>query len=197
MRSVYLIRHGATEANEKKLYYGATNLPITDAGRAELEGLRLRGGYPDIAGAAVYTSGMLRADETLEILYPGAEHMVEPRLGEMNFGSFEMRGYEELCGDPEYIRWISGDYLENVCPGGESARQHVKRAVEAFGDILEACRENVLIVCHSGTITGIMESLFPNEGENRFYWSCPNGGGYAVLMDGKIPMKYDRIPEEK
>ena len=195
MRNIYLIRHGATEANERNLYYGATDLPLTDAGRAELEQLRLRGGYPDITGAAVYTSGMRRTEETLEILYPGTKHRTEPLLREMNFGRFEMRGYEELCSDPEYIEWISGSYLENVCPGGESSRQHEKRAAEAFGRIIEECPGNVLIVCHSGTITCIMMHLFPNEGENRYYWGCTNGGGYAVTMDGNRPVCYGKIPK--
>ena len=34
-----LIRHGRTEANEKHLYCGSTDLELSDAGRDELESL--------------------------------------------------------------------------------------------------------------------------------------------------------------
>ena len=31
--SIYLIRHGKTEANEKHLYCGSTDLPLSEKGR--------------------------------------------------------------------------------------------------------------------------------------------------------------------
>jgi hypothetical protein len=34
--TVYLIRHGKTEANEKWLYCGSTDLPLSQKGREEL-----------------------------------------------------------------------------------------------------------------------------------------------------------------
>ena len=40
MSTLYLIRHGKTEANEQHLYCGSTDLSLSDTGRAELERLR-------------------------------------------------------------------------------------------------------------------------------------------------------------
>ena len=37
---IHLIRHGQTEANEKGLYIGRTDLPLSPAGLAELLALR-------------------------------------------------------------------------------------------------------------------------------------------------------------
>ena len=37
--SIYLIRHGKTEANEKRLYCGSTDLPLSEKGRAELRAM--------------------------------------------------------------------------------------------------------------------------------------------------------------
>ena len=34
--TIYLIRHGKTEANEKHLYCGSTDLPLSEAGKEEL-----------------------------------------------------------------------------------------------------------------------------------------------------------------
>ena len=37
MRTLYLLRHSLTEANERRLYCGWTDLPLSPAGRALAE----------------------------------------------------------------------------------------------------------------------------------------------------------------
>jgi alpha-ribazole phosphatase len=58
--TVYLIRHGKTLANEKRLYCGSTDLPLSEKGREELNGI-----HYDIKNARFLTSGMKRTHETL------------------------------------------------------------------------------------------------------------------------------------
>ena len=190
-----MIRHGTTVANEKNLYYGATDIGVSEKGKAELAELRIKGGYPDITGCTVYTSGMVRTAETLGILYPETEYDVNEDLREMNFGRFEMRAYEELREDPEYQIWITGDFMENICPDGESGNMHSERAVRAFWDIVHKTDGDVLIVSHSGTMAAIMHSLFPDEGENRWHWKCYGGTGYAIELDGVCVVGHFKIPK--
>ena len=38
---IYLIRHGITEGNEKRWYYGGADLPLTEGGREALKALSL------------------------------------------------------------------------------------------------------------------------------------------------------------
>ena len=38
--TIYLIRHGKTEANELHLYCGSTDLPLSQSGREELRRIR-------------------------------------------------------------------------------------------------------------------------------------------------------------
>ena len=64
MSTVYLIRHGMTEANEKHLYCGSTDLPLSEAGIAALREL-----HYDIQNARFLTSGMRRTEQTLELLF--------------------------------------------------------------------------------------------------------------------------------
>ena len=193
MRRVYLIRHGTTAANEKNLYYGATDIGLSEKGIAELKELKEKGIYPDFSSCTVFTSGMKRTAETLEILLPDANFSAETGLSEMDFGKFEMRSYEDLKNDPEYQTWITGDFMANVCPEGESGNAQCERAVRVFWDILAKTTGDVLIVSHSGTMTGIMQSLFPHEGENRWYWRCSGGCGFAVEFEGEQAVKYTRI----
>ena len=91
-----LLRHGRTAANEARLYCGATDVALSDAGRAQLLLRRERVHYPKIDGLLRVTSGMLRADETLRILFDAEPELRLPGLREMNFGRFEMHSYEQL-----------------------------------------------------------------------------------------------------
>ena len=87
-----LIRHGLTEGNLKRLYYGSTDLPLTEAGIAAL-----RADPPATPQAPdSYTSGMRRTEQTFAILFGERPHEIVRDLREIDFGHFEMRSYEEL-----------------------------------------------------------------------------------------------------
>ena len=186
MISIYLIRHGKTGANEKHLYCGSTDLPLSCGGAEELRELNYR-----VENACFVTSGMLRTEQTLEILFGPMPHSREPGLREMDFGSFEMRSYEQLKDNGDYQAWLSGDNEANVTPGGESGRQMERRVMEAFRKI-QASGKNTVIVTHGGVIAAIMGNLFPNEGKNRYQWQPKPGRGYLIREND-----YQCIPAEE
>lgn len=177
MSVIYLIRHGKTLANELHLYCGSTDISLSPAGAAELRELR----YPAI-DAWYLTSGMKRANETLSILFGDVPYREAPEFREVDFGAFEMRGYDELKEDPAYLAWITGDNEGNVPPGGESGKEMAARALAAF-DALERTGENTVLVTHGGVIAAIMASRFPEEGKNRYQWQPAPGRGYC--LEGK------------
>ena len=112
-----MIRHGKTEANERHLYCGSTDLTLSDAGKAELHQL-----HYDMKNVRFLTSGMKRTNETLRILFGDVQYEEDPRFREVDFGIFEMRSYEELKHTPEYQTWLTGDNEINIPPTGESGR---------------------------------------------------------------------------
>ena len=169
--TIYLIRHGRTEANEKHLYCGSTDLPLSDVGRAELEKL-----HHDIKNVRFLTSGMKRTNETVEILFGDVPYEIEPRFREVDFGIFEMHSYEELKDTPDYQVWLTGDNDANVPPNGESGVQMKNRVLAAFSEI----REDTCIITHGGVIAAIMEHLFPNENKKRYEWQPKTGCGYGT-----------------
>ena len=184
MKLVYLLRHGRTEANDRHLYCGSTDLSLSPSGREALKELRRKGGYPEISGCRVITSGMRRAEETLRLFYSEVSHTAEPELREVDFGAFEMRGYEELCTDPDYRAWCEGDNRRNTPPGGESGEIMEKRVLSAFHR-LSSQEGDLLIVLHGGPIAAIMADLFPEEGKNLYQWQPPHGTGYTLELDGQ------------
>ena len=178
--TIYLIRHGKTEANEMHLYCGSTDLPLSDAGRAELNQL-----HYEIKNVRFLTSGMKRTDETLRLLFGDVPFEVEPRLREVDFGVFEMESYEALKDRPDYQAWLTGDNEANVPPQGESGIQMKQRVLSALSEL----REDTCILTHGGVIAAIMEYLFPEEGKNRYQWQPKNGCGYIVRQD-----QFESIP---
>ena len=169
--SIYLIRHGKTVANEQHLYCGSTDLPLSDGGREELHSMRY-----DITPERFVTSGMKRTDETLRILFGNVPFYVDSRFREVDFGSFEMKSYDQLKEDPAYQAWLTGDNEANVPPGGESGIQMTRRVLEAFREI----PDGTALITHGGVIAAIMASLFPAEGKHRYQWQPPNGHGYEI-----------------
>ena len=169
--SIYLIRHGKTQANEKHLYCGSTDLPLSEAGREELQFLAYA-----ISPERFVTSGMKRTNETLEILFGNVPFSVDTRFREVDFGDFEMKSYEMLKDDPAYQAWLTGDNEANTPPGGESGTQMTRRVLEAFSEL----PDGTALVAHGGVIAAIMASLFPAEGKHRYQWQPQNGHGYEI-----------------
>lgn len=169
--TIYLIRHGKTEANEKHLYCGSTDLPLSVDGAAELRGIRY-----DIPAGRFVTSGMKRTNETLRLLFGDVSFTEDPRFREVDFGSFEMHSYEQLKALPMYQKWLEGDNNANIPPDGESGAQMQRRVLEAFSQI----REDTVLVTHGGVIAAIMEHLFPEENKNRYQWQPTPGRGYGI-----------------
>ena len=70
---LHLIRHGLTSGNLQGLYIGSgTDIPLCDEGRAQLAELKERFEYPQVD--TVFSSPLMRAVETANILFPNATH---------------------------------------------------------------------------------------------------------------------------
>ena len=123
---------------------------------------------------------MQRTNETLQLLFGDVPYTVDSRFREVDFGIFEMRGYEELKDDPAYQAWLTSNNEANVPPDGESGLQMQRRVLEALGDI----QEDTCIITHGGVIATIMAAYFPEEGNTRYQWQPKPGCGY-VIQQGK------------
>ena len=188
------IRHGQTEATEKGLYCGQSDLPLSEAGRSALLLKNRRFEYPDVRGFRIITSGMKRTEETLLLIYGDLPHEIMPEFREINFGDFELRHYRELRNDPVYLEWIK-DAFSNVCPNGESRAMVVSRVTKKLDEVIADGR-NILIIAHGGVIPDSMEYLF-KEGKNLYEWMPDPGNGYICeieLTDDRYrPVSYRAI----
>lgn len=201
MRSkIVLIRHGITTGNVRRLYYGSTDVPLADKGIRTTTLLKEQGLYPDSPDAEYYTSGMLRTEQTFDIIYGDKPHQVIENFRELDFGDFEMKSYEELNSRPEYRDWCNTYDDGTPPPNGEGIRDFRDRVMEGFSQLmvnhelsmlkLRNHEKEAMSICviHGGVICAILSSIWPDKYEENFYqWIPDPGHGYVLSMeDGKI-----------
>ena len=192
---IVLIRHGITEGNEMHMYYGSTDVSLSERGKHLLEKQREEGLYPISETAQFYTTGMLRTEQTLRIVYGDREHGVIEDLRELDFGEFEMHTYEELNSVPEYQKWITAEDSGKAPPGGESIDSFTKRIRRGFDELTvrnelymlkhrnHRKEAMTICICHGGVISGIMDYIWPGEYKNFFEWIPDPGHGYVLLVE--------------
>ena len=190
---IYFVRHGQTVANTNYTYCGVTDSPLSKAGEKLLEEKRKEGGYPDARGLDIYTSGLIRTEQTLRILFGDLPHSTEPDFAEMNFGVFEGHTYDELKDREDYQAWIGGDHVSNKCPGGESGTEVLQRNLRGVAKLLEKGRD-ALVVCHGGVIALLFYHYFPDTGLNWYEVQPKNGEGYIFEYEGEKAVRYEKIP---
>ena len=207
MRSyIHFIRHGITEGIINKWYYGSSDLPLTDEGYEALRELMAEGIYPPLGDADCYTSGMLRADQTLKVIYGNVPFKTIPLLREMNFGSWECKTFNELQKEPEYEEWINNKEGSFAFPGGGdsviSFNERIQKGLKelcGYQRLKELSRRHSgkdtvsIMVCHGGTIAVAMEHWFPGERENFWQWIPATGRGFTVEFKESEPFSYKAI----
>lgn len=157
-----LIRHGITEWNVIGYFQGHSDVPLSKQGRKQAKKLRRR--FAKEADAMVfdwvYSSPLQRAMETASIALPQYNIISDPRLMELNFGSFEGHSIEHNQQHPDWDWWFSDPY-QHPAPHGESYAMLRERAV-AWLESLPS-EGNVLAFSHSGTIQMLLSHIMGVE----------------------------------
>ena len=191
MNALILLRHSLTEANDRRLYCGWTDLPLSGKGRSLADEVAKE--RPQPACERYITSGLRRAEETLSRLTCRASDLRLADLREMNFGRFEMHSYEQLRADEDYLRWIEDETGTVACPGGESSAQFKARVLRGGETLLHMEAGSALVVCHGGVIVNLMQAGFPGIDKNFYEWQPGACRGYRVLIENSAPQKYESL----
>lgn len=204
---ISLIRHGLTEANDKGIYIGRTDYPLSAKGESELCSKMELYEYPKVQ--RVYSSPLRRCTDTAEILFPEAELSVVEDLIELNFGEFEGKSVDDLISRDDYKEWLKGG-LENRPPNGESMEELCIRTYKALNEIvMDMMNEGIThsaVVTHAGVISNML-SCFGLPKVNPKEISCPSGEGFEIIVTAKMwqqsqafeilgVVPYDRLEEE-
>ena len=175
---IYIIRHGKTELNKANVLQGRSNYPLNEEGikQAEEAADNLR----EIRFDHVFSSPLIRAVRTAEIVCPGIEPVIDDRLIEMDYGPYE--GSDLKNPTPEIIAFFS-DFAHNPAPEG---MEQLDSVVARAGDFVESIRNlsgNILVSTHAIAMKGILEYLTPDS--KGAYWSKYIGNCAVYIAENK------------
>ncbi len=158
---VFMVRHGATVLSAEDRFAGATDVALSDEGRAQTQRLAERLAAEKFAG--IFASPLGRTMETASILAAPHKLKVQSRDGlrEISHGRWEQmtrREVEEKFPE-EAAEWEKDPYT--FAPkGGESGLAVTARALPVLIEIVHQFPgQSVLIVSHKATIRLLLSSL--------------------------------------
>ncbi|MBR6794363.1 MAG: histidine phosphatase family protein [Clostridia bacterium] len=154
---VYMIRHGQSEANIKRVYGGQSQIPLTAAGEEEAirAGKRLEG----ITFDKVYTSDLIRAIRTQELCYPTEEAERLELIREMDVGELAGKPFDR-CAEIYGEKFEADRVRANFAPYGGEDRAMVYRRAKEFMKLLEADpHDKVAVFSHNGFICAFCRAV--------------------------------------
>lgn len=151
---LYWIRHGETDWNRTFRFQGTSDVPLNMTGLGQAKNLA---GAFDEPLHAIFCSPLLRTRQFAEPLArrQGLRPVTLETLGEMSFGRWEGKTYEELSAEEQQalIAWNrEPDKLSP--PGGESLSSVAGRVEKALAEIKSALSEKdrAAVITHGGVI---------------------------------------------
>mgnify|MGYP001183826941 CR=1 FL=1 len=147
-KKFYMIRHGETEANVKRVMAGSLDSPLTENGRNQAKAIQKIVANLEVKPSAIFHSHLSRARDTAHIINEALNLPIHENelLAEFHAGDWEGVPYEKcqslLTGwdDP---------------PNGETSDEFCARIRKAKHEILDAHDDPVMIVSHGGVFRGL------------------------------------------
>lgn len=165
MSRLFLVRHAAVDSGGR--YWGATDVPLSKHGRAQLPALACA--FAKVRLDAVYASDLVRARDTAAAISKEVE--LDARLREIDFGLCEGQTFDEIAALwPGVAAALVSDPTSFAAPGGESFAELSARVREFVADRLAQIGGNVAVVAHRGSLALIAAAVLdepPHETLSR------------------------------
>ncbi|QAA34834.1 alpha-ribazole phosphatase [Clostridium manihotivorum] len=185
LMKLIFIRHGETEANNKGIYQGTCDYPLSNNGIIQNINLKSKLGQMNIN--KVYYSSLKRAKVTADMVFDFSKEDIkfleEPAFNEIDFGKWEGKDYRyiDLNYHDEFQNFIK-DYRTFMFPEGESFKAFYSRVSLGIEKIISESKgeEIVAVVAHGGTIRAAICYLL-SLGHEAFYKFNINHGCYTLF----------------
>ncbi|NFG91322.1 alpha-ribazole phosphatase, partial [Clostridium botulinum] len=157
--NIYLIRHGETEHNKRKNFYGKLDVGLNEKGKEQ--SYKVGELLKDVKFNKIYISDRKRTRETAERIleknkfYDKEKNIIykDERINEIDFGLFEGKSYEEIGSlyPKEQEKWEK-EWKNFAPPKGESAVVFYNRVENFMKHIQKEEDGNYFIVNNGGVI---------------------------------------------
>ncbi|MBN2346337.1 MAG: histidine phosphatase family protein [Candidatus Aminicenantes bacterium] len=184
MKTIYLIRHGETQANREGVFRGRGEVPLSAAGLKQAE--ELRRCFAPLGVQRIFSSPLQRAAATAAACFPGLAVELQELVNNLDLGRWAGRRKREIAAEePEmWRRWLEEPERMSF-PGGESLAA-VKARTRAFGLLLAvAAEERIAVVSHRSVLKAMLaEALGLGD---RWFWKFHlDNASITVLMHDPI-----------
>ncbi len=164
---IYLVRHGETKLNREGVLQGRSDYPLNEAGKRQAEETAAKLREMGVVFTKVYSSPLIRAVETAEIIAgPAAEIVTDERLLEMDYGPYEMTSLNPPA--PELLYFFQ-DFVNHPAPDGMEPLDSVVGRLKSFMDEIRNEEGDILVSTHAIAMKGALEYLTPDS--KGSYWS--------------------------
>lgn len=191
MSKLVLVRHGQSLWNLENRFTGWVDVPLTAQGREEAR--KAGEALSDLTFHVAYTSGLTRAQHTLQIILEtnGWDIPVirDEALNERHYGDLQGMNKDDMCakfGEEQVKIWRRS--FDVPPPNGEALKNTAERTLPFFeraimGDIRQG--KNVLVVAHGNSNRSIVMKLDNLTGDEVI----------ALELATGVPLEYDLTPE--
>ena len=176
---LFFLRHTSLNV-EIDVFYGQTDLDVSDRFEEEVKLIKkkIKNFNIDTNYIKVYSSPLKRCIKLTNKLTEN--YMVDERIKEMNLGDWEMKKMSSIS-KKEKLDW-ENNLLSFKIPNGESNNEFLKR-LKSFLDDIFKFNEDALIVCHAGSINGMLSLLTkePFDKMVKNYWELIKHGSLSLI----------------
>ncbi|MBH67507.1 MAG: phosphoglycerate mutase [Rhodospirillaceae bacterium] len=171
----YLIRHAPVDNPDGKIY-GAADLSANTCDSAAFESLANK--LPK--GAVSVISHLIRSRQTLDALVRGGlvvqKPLVDPRLGEQDFGDWTGKTYDEarsIYGEAYDRFWLAP--VTEKPPNGESFLDVINRVADCITELSERFKgREIVCIAHGGSIRAAIAIALRLKPEQAIRFSTDN-----------------------
>ena len=176
---LFFLRHTSLNV-EIDVFYGQTDLDVSDRFEEEVKLIKkkIKNFNIDTNSIKVYSSPLKRCIKLTNKLTKN--YIVDERIKEMNLGDWEMKKMSSIS-KKEKLDW-ENNLLSFKIPNGESNNEFLKR-LKSFLDDIFKFNEDALIVCHAGSINGMLSLLTkePFDKMVKNYWELIKHGSLSLI----------------
>ena len=183
-RTLVLLRHGRSRADDEGVHEGRYDSPLTDVGRDQATRLAQHWRAGGVRFDRVVCSSLVRARETAEIVASALGLNVEVSDVWMEHDNGPLAGLTEAEATARFpppsfrSRWAP-----LTASGGESNEAIHRRASEALEVLLNGEGDRLLVVAHGGILNAAMRVLLGAGRRSHFHFSDNGIAEFALDAD--------------
>ncbi|GGE33841.1 histidine phosphatase family protein [Streptococcus himalayensis] len=178
---IFLMRHGETDYNKARCFYGSADVSINERGKQQALQLQtIMANYPV---SHIYTSSLKRTKETARVIFDsGLTSILD--LDEKGFGKWEGLTADEIEAryPKEWQAWLEAPF-EVTPPDAEEFAHFQQRVWQVIDDLaVRHSKDSIAIVAHLGVLRLIYQRLIDTQ---AVFWDIDFPQGTVTCFDNR------------